>query len=270
MKRKILSVLIIIMAILTFSGCAKVTFSVVTNKDGNIIETVYVQPDYEKFSAAGYSRYTVNERIVSIYKSYIKEQEALFNEYNLTEYQKTYVLNHIDNRFSIDDGVIILSRIYDSYSDYIYFNRLLDSVGIDTSQTEESFLYTLKSSTTKTIFSQLNEENSLVKYIEEMFSIEFDCPFELKDVNFAYEYGDTDKKQHSNADTKYQEDGIYYHQWEISSSNLSREITFYKYEKINTLNWYYIALYLTAIFLIIMLSIGKIISISRKIKKKNN
>lgn len=271
MKKKIICIFLILLSAFTMVACADVSYKVELADNGNIEESILVKPDYESLAKAGYSAPTVNERIVTIYKQYIEEAENAFINYqhpNLTSFQKSFVLASVKNSFTIQNGVLVFSRKYISYSDYICYNCMLDAVKIDIEDNEKNFLYSYETSTARTIFSHLKADNSLVKYIKEMFSYSFECPFDVDDIQFHYIYGDTDNKQRSDCDLSYSNGDMYYHQWDISGNNINREITFYKYKNIYTINWYYVALLLTATFLVILLTINKIIKLVKRSKMR--
>ena len=118
---------------LLFTGCAEVTFEVKSSEKGEITQTVIVKPDYQLLNENGYSMDTVNERIITIFNTVIKNQEDQFIAHNLftmTSNQRKEILGNVKHNYKFDseNNSIIMSNHFTSYTDYIYYYCLMEDV----------------------------------------------------------------------------------------------------------------------------------------------
>lgn len=270
MKKIFLIFSLMVLSLFLFSGCAEVTFEVKTDSSGAISQTLVVTPDYELLDKNGYSKDTVNERVITIFNNIVKSQEDNFKAYNIFTLplsQKTEILERVKHSYNIENDKIILNTSFSNYSDYIYYYCMVEEALTNTEKVTKNAFYYLSETRSKTIFSSL-ENSNMLSYIKQMFSYKKECPFNLKDLNYNYVYTTTDSKQRSNADEIVYNDGFYYHKWKINGNNLYKEIHFYKYTNIIAVNWYYLALLLSFVLFVILIIINEILQFTKQKQKK--
>ncbi|MBQ7307169.1 MAG: hypothetical protein IJW82_01425 [Clostridia bacterium] len=146
--KKYFLLILLLLAGAFLTGCAEVTFEVKSSAKGEITQTLIVKPDYELLDQNGYSKETVNERIITIFNSVIKSQEDQFKAHNLftmTLSQQKEILSKVKHNYKFDsqNNTIILSNHFDTYTDYIYYYCLVEEVLTDTDNLEKNpFFYT--------------------------------------------------------------------------------------------------------------------------------
>ena len=246
-------------SILFFSGCANLTFEISTNSNGEISQIVTIYPDYDLLENNGYSKDTVNERIITIFKDVLHSQENQLNtdiSMIFAPVQKNKLLERVKSSHTINDNNIVLSLNFKNYSDYMMYYGITDD-GKSNTKITTTPLYVYSETTTKTIFSSLKESN-ITKYAKKMFSYQNTCPFDCDDINYTYKYTTYDSRQKSDADNITSKDDLYTHKWEIGK-NLDRDIHFYKFTKIIAVNWYYLSLFITLCVFVILMIINEFI-----------
>lgn len=252
MKFKKLAVIGCLLFIFIFSGCANVEFSRTINEKGNIVDAVAVTLDNEKISNAGYNFSEVESYIEQKMSSYLSAVISSFKnrEDNLDNITKLTVLQNTTPLIYKKDNTLIALLKFKNYGTFKYFYGLhLNESSEDNTIIEEGFLINKYISTGKTIFA--GED---ARFIENDFLAYFNDNFSINDVSYEYTFGTIDDKLYSDADYTFTKEGINYHQWIVKSNNTNREIKTYNI-LVKPLNWYLIALIITATFILVSFAV---------------
>ena len=269
--KKIILVMLIILSCGVLYGCADITYEIEVSTENKITQILTVVPDYDALHEMGYTKSTVNERIITTFNDIVKMQENKFKEYDeniASEDFKNEVLGRVTHSHQIDEDKIILKSCFDSYTDYIYYYCAVEEVSSSPDKTTRTPLYYFTKSTSKSIFADL-EGSSMLEYIYSMFSLTEE-EFDYKNLTYHYIYSLADSKQRSNADEIYYSNKLYHHKWNFDKTNINRDIKFYKFKQIITTNWYYLALFLALMFLIVMVFVAEVERYEAKNKQKNS
>lgn len=274
MKKYIIMILFIMVG-LVLTGCADVTFEVETDATtGSITQSVIVKPNYELLNEKGYTRDTVNERIITTYKKIVQTQEDNFKNYHIfsTNSVKEEFLKKIKHNHKIDEenNQVILQNIFSSYSDYVnYYCITIEDLKNDDSEENKNLLYTISETKTKSVFNSL-ENSSITKYVENMFSYNGKNDFTYKDLTYHYSYATKDSKQKSNADKIIYQNNFYRHIWNFDKDNLDKEISFTKVTKIYVVNWYYLSLIMAFCLFMILMIINECVQMHKLEVQRSN
>jgi hypothetical protein len=259
MLKKTYTLLIMIIIVISFTGCANGGYAISTYSDGRVNESFYIELNQVTIELGGYNYEQVKTQVLTAFESIRTNLVDNFNnsENELNAIQKMHFVNQHIRMPSIENNIIGISFLFDSYNDYKLF------YGVDTQEddqdpsntiTEDNIFYIKKTSITKTIFNNTNNSTlatELLNYFSgEPYGSEV---FTMEDLNLSYSYATHSTKLRSNADLIYNTaSGLKVHEWQVPSNNYSFEIEFYEYKIVSSW-WYVLALVLTAVFTITLL-----------------
>jgi hypothetical protein len=257
MQKKLLTIFILVISILAFSGCADANYSVSIYDNGRIVETFYVELNQSAIELAGYNYQEVQNEILGKFEAVRNNLINSFNlsNNNLTILQKNQIRAGIRTP-SIENNLIGVSFVFDEvepysgYEVYKLFYQIEDDGNDEDNATVEEFILFKKITTTsQTVFQNLENATlttELLAYFSDPQNGNID--FTLNDVNFRYAYATSSTKLYSNADKVYKtSSGLKVHEWVVPSNNVNMEIEFYEYQIVSTW-WYILALGLTVFF----------------------
>lgn len=257
--KKFGAIIVCLLVIFVATGCASVQYSRVINTDGSIVDAFCVKLDNEKIISAGVNPSDVKTKIANKMNLYL---DALFDAFDNREsyyfdMDKIVVRQNVSRQIISQDDYILARLKFKNYTVFKYFYGFDDSASEDdSSQTLKTFLFNKNISTGKTIFA--GDYSNLINEFASMF----DYAYGVEDVNFSYLFGTPQSKLHSDSTYCYEVDGVTYHEWVLDSPD--QEISTYTYQ-IKPVNWYILALILTACLILILV----LISVVKK-KKQNN
>ena len=280
MKKRILVLFICVCTIL-FCGCGVAPQYTISQKsDGSVMQMVYLPISGSELAEAGASFEEIAEvsnELKGIFNNYFSNLYTNFvtrvsSDEGLSEVEKMSMLagcpsqNDMSGKGSFS-GISYELNFYSAIHYYyfnsnLYYKDLIEKLKEDTSEVAEG-LFLDKTTTTST--SIYGIKTSLGEYIQsrcqvvltEKTSLADEKIAELVPDTFIYRYGTSTKKLHSNADLVRQVDGIYYHEWNISATDTTRELVTYKYT-VNKNVWYASLLLVAIILVFVLLTVAKI------------
>lgn len=262
-KLKRLLICFMFTLIVIFStGCANIQYQRAVYENGTIIDAISVKLDNDKITEKGYNIEKVTNDVKIKMQQYINAIVNSFYNRNdgLLEIEKIAVYNNLRTLVTTKNDYIVASIEFRNYNTFKYFYGLHLNEGNSTSSDDivEGFLFNKNVSTGKTIFSGADAE-----YITNEFIAYFDNNFTIEDCDLSYIFGTIENKLHSNADYTFKEDGVTYHQWFLNSKDDT--ISTFTFQ-MKPVNWYILALVLTAILIIVLF----VVSLFVKKKKSSN
>lgn len=276
-KKIIAIIFCLCLSIGLFSGCSTVSYGLVQYSDGQILQSFSTVLDEDVLIENGYEiegKDGVKEKIKSVYTNLVNDLENDFESRilangNIQIYN--IVMQDIRNTTIKDDNnAITLQIMFKNLTNYRYFYNLVkdseeDSTNSDT-VTEYPFYNVITTKTYTKFYNYrenpyfLNAENQIKDYFA-------GSDFTIDDVGFNYCYGlPSSSKYKSNADYVYSQNGIDIHIWKLDSSELNKEIEFYRIQ-IKPMLWYVLAIVLTLILLVILVVVCLI---KNKLNKNKN
>ena len=262
--KKLFAIILILITTLIISGCENVTYMIEIENGGRgkIIQTISIDLDYDDLALKGFNKVNVQNNINSIVNQVYSKYKTQFlnNVDGLTNAEKQFIIEKIETSVSVNDNNITYKFEFASLTDYMYFNCLYGKpIANNESYADTNIFYTETQTKSKTYFSIL-EKSQIYSTVRSAFGNQYD----INDLTYTYTYADTDAKQYSNADKHYESNGLYYHEWDFNSENLDNDIIFYRIASFKTVNWYYMALILTALFMIILFAVYEIQKFTKK------
>ncbi len=291
MKKKILTILLCFGLVL-LSGCSvPPQYGITQNGDGSVNQSLYIP-----FSATELRNNGVEIETCLEISNYIKGE---FDKDYLNMYNNFIIRVNTDDGLSAQDKIALIrgcptmedmkgegqlsgisyeftfaSAIHYYYFNYgMYYKDLIAELNKDDSIVENNFFTNKRINKGQTIFgqnSEFDEYNSFAEYITNKCSEVLKQYTNLSDeviqtivpTTYIYRYGTTSRRLHSDADLVRYINGIYYHEWNITLENSTREISTWQITA-NANVWYTLAL-LCGIILAVVLIIVCIIKEKKK------
>lgn len=260
MKKKIIAIFLCMFCIFLFTGCSTDPgYEVRQNKDGSVTETIFVPYSLSELRTLGVDdeevllaiEDNIYQRVRTFYTEYDNNfQMRLNSDPDLDDVDKQYLASAITYHIAQTnetESVLTANRYtngieffveYDSVVAYYYYKmgmhyeEMLAELNKDDSIVEESFFIDKKINKSINLYGR-DGNNSLGIQLQKLVrgilqnntSLTNEQIESLVPHQFIYSYAVPNKKVYSDADTIYTQDGITYHQWIISDSDLDREIT---------------------------------------------
>lgn len=262
--KKIAICFLMLVLIVVLSGCAQIEYSRVVNTDGTIIDSVCVKLDEEQIASSGYALEQIEEiktHIKSKMNGYINDFFTAFKlrDDGLLDIEKIAVKNNVISTVSENEGYIVASLKFKNYHAFklFYGLHLLEDEEGDNEEAIAGFLYNKNVAVGKTIFATED-----AKFVTNEFISYFDNNFSESDAELYYTFATPESKLHSNATKHYEVDGVYYHEWLVTSAD--QDIATFTYQ-IKPINWYVLALAMTFALIIVLF----VVAFCTKNKTKN-
>ena len=286
MKKRILVFIVCLFSVI-FCGCGVAPqYTIAQKSDGSVMQMIYLPISGAELSSAGATFDEIAEvssELKGIFNTYFSNMYTNFvtrvsSDEGLTEIEKMSMIAGCPNQSQMSgegnfNGISYEFNFYSAIHYYyfnsnLYYNDLIERLKEDTSQTTEGLFLDKTTTTSVTIYgikTSMDPDKTLAEYIAqkcrtvltEKTSLTAEKIDELVPQTFIYRYGTSTKKTHSNADLIRQVDGIYYHEWNISINDTTREIVTYKYT-VNKNVWYASVLLVGIILVFVLLIIAKI------------
>lgn len=287
-KKYLLSFLILIISVVTFSGCANIEFVRKFDGSSEIFDRLVIELDKDELESFGYdlkdTMTIINEDLNDI-RLYVEDWKKSFFEVegleNVAKMVSTGIKVSIDkpttNRIYM---TVVFSDIkmfglfygYTTIEEYEY-NKAMTDVGpfIDKIisndySTEKYGIFLYKSAIVKNggILDSLQDfEVNGVNYYNK-YRKEFNYDYNLEDVEFYEMFTYPDDRLYSNADDSEVNKGLSIYRWSLSDKDDNFEMILYKLSP-NASAWYILAL-VVSILVVVVLSV---IVIVNRINKKN-
>ena len=263
MKKYLLAIFVCVLSLM-LCGCSNApTYSLSQNSDGSVTQTIFIPYVESELTDLGVEQDVVTEMkntIISTFDNYFTNLKQNFitrvmSDSALTDQDKTILMSGYKITLAPSELGFLYTLTFSSALHYYYFNSdlqyndLIEELSVDNSVTEKGFFTNKITSTGSTVFglnTQFAENQTLAQYItsyaatllDEKTSLTAEQIQSVVPNNFVYCYGTTSSKLHSDADRTYRYiDGLYYHEWDISSQNSDRQISTWTIE-VNSNVWY--------------------------------
>ncbi len=254
MKKRLLSVLILICCMFVMCGCANMEYLRVVDDNGQIMDKFTLELDRKDIiSKIGTTRYDELQKDI---KLDLKNYTDNINNRRL-ELQREYggqkdFLNGVgvavSEWFALNattDQIFVQVN----YASIEYY-KLINNISDDGSKEDNNEIvsnwfvskYIIKATNTFSNLEELGGEDNYFDYYTGHYP-----EFSMDDVNLTQIYGTTDSRLKSNADYVEKIEGINYHLWEIDAKNgayKTCELSYYYLTAVGT-GWYIIALALS-------------------------
>ena len=289
MKKYLLAIFVCVLSLM-LCGCSNApTYSLSQNTDGTVTQTIFIPYVESELSDLGVDEdvtLEIKSEIIRIFSANFQNLFAAFetnlkSDPDLTKADKEYLLQGCSVPLiptQAETGLIYTLN-FDSALHYYYFylnlhyNDLIDYLNQDQTVVEKGFFTNKVISAGTTVFgpnTQFSEDQTLAQYITSYATamlknyLTDEQIASVVPTNYVYCYGTPSSKLHSDADRIYRYiDGIYYHEWDISSQNGDRQITTWTIE-VNNNVWY--ATILVCAFVLL----GILLIVDYKKKKQHN
>ena len=273
MKKRFLSVFILICCMFVMCGCANMEYLRVVDDNGQIMDKFTLELDRKDIiSKIGATRYgELKNSIQSDLEKYADKINS-----RRTELQREYggqkdfvngVAAAASKFFQLNETTdqIFVQVNYASIEYYKLINNISDdgSSEADNEIVSNWFVskYIIKASNTFSNLEELGGEDGYFKTYTR------DYPeFSMDDVNLTQIYGTTDSRLKSNADYVEKIEGINYHLWEIDAKNgayKTCELSYYYLTAVGT-GWYIIALALSIALAVILIVVYIVKTVNAK------
>ena len=285
--KKLFITLLLCCCVFLFGGCSSAPqYSVAQNKDGSVEQVLFIPFYISELQNQGVDNETCLILSNEIKNYFDKDFLSMYNNFilrvnldpSLTSNDKSILIQGCP---SVDElsgtgqlNGIVYKLNFDSAIHYYYFNYavyysdLIDLLNKDDSIVEQGLFTNKKINKGQTIFGenkQYDEYNTFAEYITNQCYQILKNNTSLSDESinlivpstYVYSYGTSSKRLHSDADKIVYSNGIYYHQWEITLENSTREISTWRIT-INANVWYAFVLGVGIIFALTLLIINKI------------
>lgn len=268
MKRnKFFSILLIIICMIIFTGCANVEYQRITDDTGRIIDRLVVEINEEDLLKK-ISQDKVNElkddinNDIKAYVFSVKQARDYLHSTNTDPNLNYHDGITIENTgWTVVEGTTYRIMIQMVFENSTYLEKLYGSSDNEENSPNEiiSNLFISKYVMySDNVFKNMEETSGGVdnKNYFDYYSNKYG-EFTIKDMNLTQIYGTTDKRLKSNADYVEIIEGINYHLWEIDTENAgykTMQLSYYYRTAVGT-GWYILALGISialAILLIIV------------------
>ncbi len=263
MKKYLLAIFVCVLSFM-LCGCSNApTYSLSQSADGKVTQTIFIPYVESELTGLGVEQdvateigNTIRERF-NLYFLNLKTnfETRVDTDPELTVQDKLTLKSGCEISFAPSELGFLYTLTFTSALHYYYFNSdlqyndLIEELSMDNSVTEKGFFTNKIISTGSTVFglnTQFAENQTLAQYItsyattllNENTSLTAEQIQAVVPNNFVYCYGTTSSKLHSDADRTYRYiDGLYYHEWDISSQDSERQISTWTIE-VNSNVWY--------------------------------
>lgn len=281
LKRKILNFMICCMLMVSaifFSSCSNINVTTKINNDGTIDELVYVKVDDKDLISQGYT----TENILTL-KNDIQEIgtnvcENICDNFNLrvqtdillsSSVQETAVLTSFVNGISIvrdnlnQDGFTFGIRFKNPDVYKYYYN--ITQTQSPTYKSEKHFLYTKFYYYGLTMYV---DYTSLYNNIKTQLVENYPDIVANNTATLSYTYETDSRREHSDADFIYSQNGKYYHVWSVDANDFSKPVMIY-YNIANSGNCILLCVGVTVMICGILIIIALIVD-RKKLKRQTN
>lgn len=277
MTKRISLVIVLILSILTLGGCASggYVFTVLSNEQ--VLESFYIELDEDVITEGGYIYDDAETEVLNTFNSIISNLIINFTDvdHGLTSLEDYTIEQRIleDIGYAeVEDNVVKVTFVFESIADYKLFYNYDESTASEPNVVIEDNIFFIKTTTVTSNYFNGADTSSLATAFLDYFN-DGTTIFTLEDIDFTHTYATADTHLHSNADRVYMYEGLKVHEWDIPNDNYSIEREFYEYS-IVTVWWYLLALFLTFIFIIVMIitHFGQTVyeSVSNKAQKEQD
>lgn len=249
-----------------FSACAQVRVMTVTNENGSIDELVTVSLIVEDVLNSGYN---LNELKVDIETNSVAKAQDMADKLNQKVFADLMLVRDqesINTLNSFKDGISVIKTDwknntyaigirFKNIDVYKYYYGITESSNVEM-QVEEHFFYDKLYYYASTMYVKHHE---LFDLVNTYYSTQYPELIASENNELLYTYKTDLRRQHSDADFITKQNGNYYHTWVVDKNNLDEPIMLY-YNVANPENFVLVALGVTAVVTLVLVTVGLIIN----------
>lgn len=265
-------ILMLIILAFTFSACASVRATTITNEDKTIDELVTIELDEVELVRAGYSVVLLKEdiktRSLVEAENVCKELNVKIEQHMLLDItdETKEILNSYKNGLSVvyadwQNNSFTIGIRFSSIDVYRYYYNITEDQQIQYYM-EEHFFYNKIYYYASTKYVAYNE---LYNRMNEIYSMSYPDLINSESNELTYTYITESRREHSDADFVNKIDNKYYHTWIIDPKNVDKPVIIY-YNVANTGNCILVCLAGTLVLTVILVLIGLIVNKTKKLK----
>jgi len=272
--KNILIVFLLLIISVCFCACGQVNFSIISNADGSVEESVNIDLDVEKVVNAGYlnikqlkDEISADSKKIALQMKKNLNNKIQFQLLQTTDEKTIKILNSYydgidayENKWK--DNQYTIRVVFKNVDVYKYYYDISDDSKVEMKE-EKHFFYTKMYWYGNTMFLKHRELYTTLKSEYEKL---YPNLINHTDATLTYTYCADLRRQHSDADYIEKIDGKYYHTWIVDKNEVEKPIMFY-YNVANTYNWILVALVITFVVTGILWTI---VLINKNKKKKQN
>lgn len=262
MRKKLITIFMSLLCVFFLCGCATVNYNLSVNSDGSVTQTFSVVLNEELLSGKGKTL----EEVKSEIRQTVNDVESKFNAEFLANVTNpeiiAYVIqNKTDAKITMGSNYALIKIDFKTAEAYTYYySHTLDTE--DNSIITNEGFYKKSNNTSNTVFNDL-ENNAVAKRWLAFFGEASGVT--LSDCTYSFTYSTPSEHLHSDADyVGYDENGNKAHTWyftadEITGQNAQTGDTINIYRiAVNSPLWYYLALGLTALLVVVLVVTSKV------------
>jgi hypothetical protein len=276
-KKKLLTLIILILSVFTFTGCANVEFVRKFYSSNEIFDRIVIELKKDELEKFGYSindaMTIINEDLNDV-RDYVENWKKSFFDIegieNIAKKVSVGINVKVDRPSNISNRIyltVIFSDItmfglfygYTSIPNYEYDKAMndvgpfIDKIISDDYSTEDYGLFLYKTAIIKNggILDSLKDfEINGVNY-HNKYRKEFGYNYNSDDINFYEMFTYPDDRLYSNADDSEVTGGIAIHRWYLTDKDENFEMILYKLSP-KTSTWYLLALIISLTFVVVI------------------
>ena len=273
MRKKFLCLLLSIISVFIFAGCANIEYHRVTDDTGQIIDRLIVElHDNEIIEKIGEVKFTaLKQDIEGDFNDYIQAINNMKPHLQVENPEMDFSTGIVAERSSWIKNEENISKITIQivYKNSAYLQALNGSSSNDETQEDSDDTEIINNlfiskymMYSDNVFSDI-DETAYYQYYTASYG-----EFNMSDVNLTQVYGTTDNRLRSDADYIENIEGINYHLWDIETENDAYKVKklSYHYRTAVGTGWYILALGLSLVLAIILIIVY---IIKRKNTKKH-
>lgn len=278
MKKRFLSVFILIICCVVLCSCANIEYQRVTDDNGQIMDKLTIELDrtamLKKMTATKYDKLKkdIEKDVTSYVNGIVLRCASLRREYTNMDFKNG--VSAVASEWVTMDGNIDEIFVQVNYAN-IKFYKLVNGItddqesssGSDNEIVSNWFVskYIMKTSNTFSNIEEYEGDRNFYDYYTNTYD-----EFNMEDLNLVQIYGTTDSRLKSNADYVEKIDGINYHLWEIDTKDgayKTCELSYYYLTAVGT-GWYVLALGMAVVLAVVLVTIWIVKSVKAKRYKK--
>ena len=275
-SKPILLIFMLLIMAFTFSACASVRATIITNEDNTIDEVVTIKLNPEEILSTGESVKEVQDYIYTLSLGVAKAmcddlnikiaEDLLLNvnaetELILLSYKNG--MNVVKSDWKNNEFTIGIR--FNNPDVYKYFYGITEDNNKPLYYKEEHLLYTKIYFYANTMYTK---HYSLYENVKKQISLDMPKLADVDDCTLLYTYVTESRREHSDADYVQRINNKYYHTWIVDDAE--NEIIQIYYNAANSGIWIIICLFIVLILTLVMLSVVLIMTINKQKNNKNN
>lgn len=266
MKKVLQTVLILMICIFAFSGCASVHYGVFLYDDGSIEQSFQMVLDKTVIEDSGYNFEDAKAEIRYQMQTIVDKYQTKLLLYCLETAQSPDDCGiELTGIQDVSDTSLYVSIKFESITVYKSFYNISQNGGSDGEETPDinvdGIFFTRDRTEIRTVYYNISEDEFVQDLLEYFSTSEV---LTLSDIEFYFYYGTPSNKLYAENAFSYRQNDLTIHRWTLDASTLNDSVVIFTIE-FHPVSWYLLALSLTAVLIVVLV----IVSLYKKNKKNN-